>query len=69
VIDRNAGKGRIKSGGKQYKISEIQVFAGTALYLFLSETVRQTPEFVGQFAAFLCCSCLNLLRLVMAVLD
>jgi len=29
----------IKSGGKQYKISEIQVFAGTALYLYLPENI------------------------------
>jgi hypothetical protein len=34
-----SGKCRIKSGGKQYKISEIQVFAGTALYLYLPENI------------------------------
>jgi hypothetical protein len=34
-----SGKCRIKSGGKQYKISEIQVFAGAALYLYLPENI------------------------------
>jgi hypothetical protein len=53
----------------QYKISEIQVFAGAALYLYLPENILQTPDFFGQLAAFLCCSCLCLLGLVMAVLD
>jgi hypothetical protein len=53
----------------QYKISEIQVFAGTALYLLLPENILQMPEFFGQLAAFLCCSCICLLRLVMAVLS
>jgi hypothetical protein len=46
----------------------MQAFAGTVLYLFLPENVRQTPDFLGQIAAFLCCSCHNLLGLVMAVL-
>jgi len=58
-----------KVRGLQYKISEIQVFAGTALYLYLPENILQMPEFVGQIAAFLCCSCLDLLGLVLAVLD
>ncbi len=53
----------------QYKISEIQVFAGAALYLYLPENILQMPEFFGQLAAFLCCSCICLLRLVMAVLS
>jgi hypothetical protein len=47
----------------------MQAFAGTALYLYLPENILQTPEFVGQIAAFLCCSCLDLLGLVMAVLS
>jgi hypothetical protein len=47
----------------------VQAFAGTALYLFLSENVQQEPEFVGQIAAFLCCSFPFPLELVMAVLD
>jgi len=64
-----SGKCRIKSGGKQYKISEMQVFAGTALYLLLPENILQMPEFFGQIAAFLCRDCLCLLRLVMAVLS
>jgi hypothetical protein len=34
-----SGKCRIKSGGKLYKISEIQVFAGAALYLYLPENI------------------------------
>ncbi len=51
----------------QYKISEIQVFAGTALYLYLPENILQMPEFFGEIAAFLCRACLCLLRLVMAV--
>ncbi|MEG3903632.1 MULTISPECIES: hypothetical protein [unclassified Microcoleus] len=51
----------------QYKIRYLQVFAGTALYLYLLENILQMPEFVGQTAAFLCCSCLDLLGLVMAV--
>jgi len=53
----------------QYKIRYLQVFAGTALYLYLPENILQTPEFFGQITAFLCCSCHNLLGLVMAVLD
>jgi len=53
----------------QYKIRYLQVFAGTALYLYLPENILQTPEFVGQIAAFLCKDCLCWLRLVMAVLD
>ena len=47
----------------------MQTFAGTAFSLIVSENVQQTPEFLGQLAAFLCCSCLDLLGLVMAVLD
>ena len=58
-----------KVRGLQYKISEIQVFAGTALYLYLPENILQMPEFVGQIAAFLCCLCLDLLGLVLAVLS
>jgi hypothetical protein len=46
----------------------MQAFAGIALYLYLPENILQMPEFVGQIAAFLCCSCHNLLGLVMAVL-
>jgi hypothetical protein len=46
----------------------LQAFAGAALYLYLPENILQLPEFVGQIAAFLCCSCLDLLGLVMAVL-
>jgi len=52
----------------QYKVSEIQVFAGAALYLYLPENILQTPDFFGQTAAFLCCSCFYLLRLLLAVL-
>jgi hypothetical protein len=58
-----------KVRGLQYKISEIQVFAGAALYLYLPENILQMPEFVGQIAAFLCCSFFCLLGLVMAVLS
>jgi hypothetical protein len=58
-----------KVRGLQYKISEIQVFAGTALYLYLPENILQMPEFSCQITAFLCCSCLDLLGLVMAVLS
>jgi hypothetical protein len=47
----------------------LQAFAGIALYLYLPENILQMAEFVGQIAAFLCCSCLDLLRLVKAVLD
>ena len=46
----------------------MHAFAGIALYLYLPENILQMPEFVGQIAAFLCCSCPNLLGLVMAVL-
>ena len=52
----------------QYKIRYLQVFAGAAFYLYLPENILQMPEFVGQIAAFLCCSCLDLLGLVRAVL-
>ena len=52
----------------QYKIRYLQVFGGTALYLYLPENILQMPDFFGQIAAFLCCSCLYLLRLVFAVL-
>ncbi|MEG4367611.1 hypothetical protein QUB09_38995 [Microcoleus sp. C2C6] len=45
----------------------MQAFTGTALYLFLPENILQTPDFFGQIAAFLCCSFLYFLRLVMAV--
>jgi len=31
----------------QYKISEIQAFAGAALYLYLPENILQTPEFLA----------------------
>jgi len=34
-----SGINSIKSGGKLYKISEIQVFAGAALYLYLPENI------------------------------
>jgi len=52
----------------QYKVRQVQVFAGGALYLHLPENILQMPDFFGQIAAFLCCSCLCLLRLVIAVL-
>jgi hypothetical protein len=48
-------------------VPQIQVFAGAALYLYLPENILQTPEFIGQIAAFLCCSFLYLLRLVISV--
>jgi hypothetical protein len=51
----------------QYKVRQVQVFAGGALYLYLPENILQMPDFFGQITAFLCCSCLCLLRLVMAV--
>jgi hypothetical protein len=47
----------------------MQVFAGAALYLYLPENILQMPEFFGQIAAFLCRACLDLLRLVLAVLN
>ena len=47
----------------------MQASAGTAFSLIVSENIQQTPELIGQIAAFLCCSCLDLLGLVMAVLD
>ncbi|MEG4353575.1 hypothetical protein QUA74_28230 [Microcoleus sp. LAD1_D3] len=53
----------------QYKVRALQVFAGAALYLHLPENILQTPDFFGQITAFLCCSCLDLLRLVLAVLS
>ncbi len=53
----------------QYKISEIQVFVGTALYLYLPENILQTPAISCQITAFLCCSCLDLLGLVIVVLS
>jgi hypothetical protein len=46
----------------QYKISEIQVFAGAALYLYLPENILQMPEFFDQIAAFLCRACLCLVE-------
>ncbi|MEG4035286.1 hypothetical protein QUA03_15800 [Microcoleus sp. S36b_A4] len=52
----------------QYKVRALQVFAGAALYLHLPENILQMPDFFGQIAVFLCCSCLCWLRLVMAVL-
>jgi hypothetical protein len=52
----------------QYKISEMQVFAGAALYLYLPENILQTPDFFGQITAFLCRAYICLLRLVLAVL-
>ena len=51
----------------QYKVRQVQVFAGGALYLYLPENILQTPEFFGQLAAFLCRAYICLLRLVMAV--
>jgi hypothetical protein len=43
----------IKSGGKQYKISEIQVFAGTALYLYLPENILlATCNFLPNYCFF-----------------
>ncbi|MEG4169341.1 hypothetical protein [Microcoleus sp. S13_D1] len=53
----------------QYKVRQVQVFAGGALYLHLPENILQTPDFFGQITAFLCCSCLDLLRLVMTILN
>ncbi|MEG4917482.1 hypothetical protein [Microcoleus sp. B7-D4] len=53
----------------QYKVRQVQVFAGGTLYLHLPENILQMPDFFGQTAAFLCCSCLYLLGLVMAVLS
>jgi hypothetical protein len=48
-----SGKGRIKSGGKQYKISEIQVFAGAALYLYLPENILlATCNFLPNYCFF-----------------
>ncbi|MBD0310525.1 MAG: hypothetical protein ICV80_21235 [Microcoleus sp. T1-bin1] len=47
----------------------LQAFAGTALYLLLPENILQIPALSCQITAFLCCSCLDLLGLVMAVLD
>jgi len=58
----------IKSGVCSTKSGRVQVFAGGALYLHLPENILQTPDFFGQITAFFCCSCLCLLRLVMAVL-
>jgi len=37
---------------------EIQTFAGTALYLFLSENIWQTPAISCPFTAFLCRECI-----------
>jgi hypothetical protein len=34
-----------------YKISEIQVFAGAALYLYLPENILQTPAILCQITA------------------
>ncbi|MEG4225401.1 hypothetical protein QUA35_05300 [Microcoleus sp. N9_B2] len=53
----------------QYKVRRLQVFAGTALYLQMPVNILQIPEFFGQIAAFLCCSCLDLLGLVIVVLS
>jgi hypothetical protein len=48
-----SGKCRIKSGGKQYKISEIQVFAGAALYLYLPENILlATCTFLPNYCFF-----------------
>ncbi|MEG4484136.1 hypothetical protein [Microcoleus sp. D2_18a_B4] len=52
----------------QYKVRDLQVFAGGARYLHLPENILQTPDFFGQITAFLCCSCHNLLGLVIVVL-
>ncbi|MEG4395125.1 hypothetical protein [Microcoleus sp. BROC3] len=53
----------------QYKVRRLQVFAGAALYLQMPVNILQMPDFFGQITAFLCCSCLCLLRLVIAVLN
>ncbi|MEG4274716.1 MULTISPECIES: hypothetical protein [unclassified Microcoleus] len=53
----------------QYKVRSLQVFAGTALYLYLPENILQMPDFFGQITAFLSKDCLCLLRLVLAVLN
>ena len=53
----------------QYKIRYLQVFAGAAFYLYLPENILQTPAIFCQITAFLYCSCLCLLRLVLAVLS
>jgi hypothetical protein len=43
----------IKSDGKQYKISEIQVFAGAALYLYLPENILlATCNFLPNYCFF-----------------
>ncbi|WP_333438490.1 hypothetical protein [Microcoleus sp. D2_18a_D3] len=47
----------------------LQAFAGTVLYLQMPVNILQMPEFVGQITAFLCCSCLDLLGLLIVVLD
>ncbi|MEG4854347.1 hypothetical protein QUB10_26105 [Microcoleus sp. B5-D4] len=52
----------------QYKVRQVQVFAGGALYLHLPENILQMPDFFGQITGFLCKDCVCLLRLVMAVL-
>jgi hypothetical protein len=52
----------------QYKIRYLQVFAGTALYLYLPENILQMPAILCQITAFLCRACIWLLRLVLAVL-
>ncbi|MEG4918833.1 hypothetical protein [Microcoleus sp. B7-D4] len=53
----------------QYKVRGLQVNAGGALYLHLPENILHLPDFFGQIAAFLCCSCLDLLGLVIVVLS
>jgi hypothetical protein len=53
----------------QYKIRYLQAFAGTAFYLQMPVNILQLPGILCQITVFLCCSCHNLLGLVMAVLD
>ncbi|MEG4825921.1 hypothetical protein QUA92_09915 [Microcoleus sp. F8-C1] len=45
----------------------LQAFAGAALYLQMPVNILQLPAIFCQITAFLCCSCLDLLGLVMAV--
>ncbi|CAA9362189.1 hypothetical protein AVDCRST_MAG84-3564 [uncultured Microcoleus sp.] len=59
----------IKSGVCSIKSVRLQVFAGGALYLYLLENILQMPAILCQIAAFLCCSCLDLLRLIIVVLS
>ncbi|MEG3925666.1 hypothetical protein [Microcoleus sp. T3_D1] len=52
----------------QYKVRQVQVFAGGALYLHLPVNILQMPDFFGQITAFLCRAYICLLRQVMTVL-